>query len=73
MINKARLRKLKKRLLLISGYRHEIQSKTGFTLAYIDYVLNPDDKRYSQKVIDAAFEIIKIDDERIAKENELLK
>ncbi|MCT4602494.1 MAG: hypothetical protein N4A59_06305 [Marinifilum sp.] len=75
-MNKADLRRLKKRLKKISRFRDKIAKKTGFSLSYIDFVLNANDDRYNQEIIDAAFEVIdefdKKENERMVKYNEIL-
>jgi len=73
MIKKDRLTKIRNRLLLIPDFSSKIQSKTGYSKSYVNYVLNPEDDRYSQKIINAAFELIKEDNDRIEQENKLLE
>ncbi len=73
MINKTELKKLRKRLKQTEGYRDKLHESTGFSLAYIDYVLNSNNERYNQKVIDDAFALLKTEDEKKAEQTQLLK
>ena len=69
MITKSELKKLKKRLKQVSGYRQTLHEKTELSLSYIDSVLNPDNKRSNDKIIDIAFEILdEFDKEQEEKE-----
>ncbi|PXX96879.1 hypothetical protein DF185_19765 [Marinifilum breve] len=63
-----KLRKLKDKLP--RGHREEITKRTGFTLSYVDAVFGG--RRFNQKIIDAAFEILKEEKEKEADQNALL-
>ena len=75
-MNKAELRKLKKRLKEVPGFRQKINDKVNFSLQYIDFVLNPNDKRFNQEIVDVAFEVLdefdKEQEEKKAKRLETL-
>jgi len=68
-MNKEELKVLKDKLP--RGYRDEIAEKTGFHISYVDHVFSG--RRENQLIIDAAFEILKKEEEKKAKQQELLK
>lgn len=69
MITTEQLMELKARLKQVSGYRQLLHERTGLSFSYIDSVLNPENKRSNDDIIDAAFEIL----EEYDKEQEVKK
>lgn len=65
------LSKLKDKLKMVESYRSKLKTATGFSKDYIDKVLRG--KRRSDKIIDAALDLIVKEKKKIEERKSLLK